>query len=174
MLHFGASPYTTCTHNHDMRFPVYNITPPHCVDAVITDTFQSTLFSEVSKLRHLLAEQITLHPPCIDPNDLRKMQSETMTEYMMLGPSSHRAGFEFGILHPWESGLPSTHNHEITGYPIVIRRLDHHETRRISRRKTHEISPPIMSSYSFLPPVVKSTFDALGIWDGDIKEETTL
>jgi hypothetical protein len=92
MIHFGTSPYTTCTHNHDMRLPVYNITPPRCVDAVITDTFQSTLFSEVSKLRHLLEEQITLHPPCVDPNDLRIMQSETMMEYTMHGQASYAIG----------------------------------------------------------------------------------
>jgi hypothetical protein len=133
---------------------------------VIIDTFQSTLFSEVSKLRHLLAEQITLHPPCIDPDDLRIMQSETMTEYMIdgragYGHCAHRAGSEF----------PSSYYHEMKGH-MAIPRLEDDNSRWISGRKTQVIPTPIMSSYGFLPPVIKSTLDTLGIWDGDIKAES--
>ena len=83
MLHYSGTPYTTCTHNHDIRFPVYSISPPHSANAVITDTFHSTLTPQETKLQHLLVEKMASNPPPVDLEDLEIMQIETSMQHMM-------------------------------------------------------------------------------------------
>jgi len=165
MLHYGGSPYTTCTHNHDMRFPVYNISPPHSANAVITDTFHSTLTPQEMKLQHLLVEKMVSNPPPVDLEDLEIMQIETCMQHMMygLGPYSYRAHkADFGLeTSDWgRSAPPLAHDHGLQS-PVLISSPSNDAAGVLAQGK------PLsnMSAYDFLPPILRSVVDVTGAWD---------
>lgn len=69
MLTFGASPFTTCTRNHEVGLFKQlrrHDTPdapdtPHCVEAVLEDVSRRISSSEASELQQLLRHQISLN-----------------------------------------------------------------------------------------------------------------